>query len=361
MPVYECGKCEAALPPGVRACPKCGDEFEEVVPGDAVVPPKGFSVRHNASETQPPLMPTATTPEKPSVWNKPVGGPVLLAIIVLAGVGWLSHGLTNSSGDIPSKSASTLPVSTPSDNESASDTSASPDRNTTSPDPQLRVGSENFTKESDFDIVAGEITNISGESLGNVEAVTTFYDASGNVVKTEDALIDYNPILPGQTSPYKTMATDNPLIKREKTAFQVLGGSEIETTTSMPAPSPSSDRAAGEGSSNDHSANPSVPVAAFRARLNLARNSDIKRCIQSVSEGDDVGVLEMRTSREYMTRTAAQKAEMRQHFLNLWRKVSLDADSSLSAEDNFISIEDSNGNVLGTLSSKGYEDFTRKG
>jgi hypothetical protein len=79
------------------------------------------------------------------------------------------------------------------------------------------------------------VTNVSGRSLSNVEAVTTFYDGSGNVVKTEDALISYNPIQPGQTSPYKTMGTDNPLIKTERTAFQVMGGEELEAT-SAPAP-----------------------------------------------------------------------------------------------------------------------------
>lgn len=36
--VYECERCEAALPPGARACPNCGDPFDEPVPGDAHLP-----------------------------------------------------------------------------------------------------------------------------------------------------------------------------------------------------------------------------------------------------------------------------------------------------------------------------------
>lgn len=391
MPVYECGTCEAALPPGVRACLKCGEQFEEAVPDDAVVPPRGFTMRSDAPEILPPVTSVnesgssppadathpahssgypwldapSPTPQKPSMWNTPVGGPALLAIVILAGLGWLVHGMSGSSGETLSRPGSVSPAPPLSDGAPVDETPASPSTDPSTTDtapsgPQLRVGSENFTKESEYDIISGEVTNISGESLGNVEAVTTFYDASGNVVKTEDALIDYNPILPGQTSPYKTMGTDNPLIKREKTTFQVLGGAEIETTTSAP-PASHSDNAPSGGSSAAYGGDPSVPVAAFRARLKLARNRDISRCVRSVREGDDIGVLELKVSHDYMARTTTQRAEMRKHFLSLWRKVSLEADATLSVEDNFISTEDSSGVVLGTLSSSGYEDFNHKG
>ena len=40
--VYECDQCNAALPAGARACPRCGELFEEAVPADAVVPRRGF-------------------------------------------------------------------------------------------------------------------------------------------------------------------------------------------------------------------------------------------------------------------------------------------------------------------------------
>jgi len=43
--IYECDKCTAALPPGVHACPKCGDAFEDAVPADAEVPSSGFKAR----------------------------------------------------------------------------------------------------------------------------------------------------------------------------------------------------------------------------------------------------------------------------------------------------------------------------
>ena len=96
--------------------------------------------------------------------------------------------------------------------------------------PTLAKGSEQFSKESDYGIVAGEITNVGSSKLDDVEAITTFYDSDGNVVKTSDAVIDFNPLMPGQTSPYKTMETDNPLIKTEKTEFHTMGGPLIPYT-----------------------------------------------------------------------------------------------------------------------------------
>jgi len=41
--IYECDQCHAALPPNVTACPKCGEQFDDLVPADAEVPRIGFS------------------------------------------------------------------------------------------------------------------------------------------------------------------------------------------------------------------------------------------------------------------------------------------------------------------------------
>lgn len=96
-----------------------------------------------------------------------------------------------------------------------------------STEPKLKKGSENFRFEDGYCIVDGEVTNISSDKISDVEAVTTFYDKAGNVVKTTDALIKYNPITAGQTSPYETMDTENPVIKTEKTTFASIGGEAI--------------------------------------------------------------------------------------------------------------------------------------
>jgi hypothetical protein len=41
--VYECDECCAALPADVTACPRCNESFDEPVPPDATLPPRGFT------------------------------------------------------------------------------------------------------------------------------------------------------------------------------------------------------------------------------------------------------------------------------------------------------------------------------
>jgi hypothetical protein len=63
--------------------------------------------------------------------------------------------------------------------------------------------------------------------LKNVAVVATWYDKDGNFIKTDDALIDYNPILPGQTSPFKTITSGNPAMSRYTVEFKHLLGGTI--------------------------------------------------------------------------------------------------------------------------------------
>jgi hypothetical protein len=43
--IYECDRCNAALPSGAQACPKCGAVFHGVVPADAPNRAPGFTAR----------------------------------------------------------------------------------------------------------------------------------------------------------------------------------------------------------------------------------------------------------------------------------------------------------------------------
>ena len=93
--------------------------------------------------------------------------------------------------------------------------------------PLLEIQSFNVTRESGFAQVAGEVKNITGNRLENVAAVATFYDASGNFVKADQALISYDPLLPNQVSPFLVMTPDNPAIDGAKLTFKYLMGGEI--------------------------------------------------------------------------------------------------------------------------------------
>ena len=93
--------------------------------------------------------------------------------------------------------------------------------------PPLEVQSWRCTKEYDYVFVIGEVKNVSDRRLENVLAVGEFRTSSGELVKAEDALLDYNPILAGQTSPFKAGGTDNPEIKRCNLSFRYLLGGSI--------------------------------------------------------------------------------------------------------------------------------------
>lgn len=93
--------------------------------------------------------------------------------------------------------------------------------------PQLQLMGKSATRDYDYLTVSGEVKNISNGSMKDVEAIASFYDKDGNFITSSDALIDYNPILPGQTSPFKVMQTYNPAITNWKVTFKYLIGGEI--------------------------------------------------------------------------------------------------------------------------------------
>jgi hypothetical protein len=110
-------------------------------------------------------------------------------------------------------------------NESTPQTIAPASGNASAPVVHLRVGKWSWHKSSSSHVTAeGEITNISGESLKNVEAVVTFRTRSGDFITSDSAIIDYNPILPNQTSPWKVIATWNPEMETASVQFKTLWG-----------------------------------------------------------------------------------------------------------------------------------------
>lgn len=81
--------------------------------------------------------------------------------------------------------------------------------------------------------IVGEVQNVSNEKLSSIRAVITTYDSSDNLVSTEDALIEYNPLMPGQTSPYTVLIRQNPEIKSYKINFIQGFGSTVPYTNAI--------------------------------------------------------------------------------------------------------------------------------
>lgn len=94
---------------------------------------------------------------------------------------------------------------------------------------QLSIVAERGTTEHGFAKVNGLVRNLTGKSLENVTANVSWFDGNGEFIKSDDALIDYNPILPGQTSPFEVITTHNPEMKRFRTEFKFLFGGSIPT------------------------------------------------------------------------------------------------------------------------------------
>ena len=75
----------------------------------------------------------------------------------------------------------------------------------------------------------GRGKNISDSNLEDVIAVVDFETEDGTIVKTAKALIYYDVLMPGQTSPFKVSTTDNPAITYLSLHFEHLSGGWILT------------------------------------------------------------------------------------------------------------------------------------
>jgi hypothetical protein len=98
----------------------------------------------------------------------------------------------------------------------------------TSDAPPLRLLGHNCRKEYTYQICEGEVRNVSGERLDNVMAEVRFQDQAGTFIKSESGLIEYQPLMPSQNSPFKIATTSNPQIRHFTISFQEMFGGELK-------------------------------------------------------------------------------------------------------------------------------------
>lgn len=91
----------------------------------------------------------------------------------------------------------------------------------------LILGDWQWRHEDDYAIVSGEVTNISGRKLQNIEVVLSFYAAGGQFITSDTALVEYNPILPDQTTPFTAYTTWNPAMSKVSITFKTLYGGTV--------------------------------------------------------------------------------------------------------------------------------------
>jgi len=94
--------------------------------------------------------------------------------------------------------------------------------------PSLALLASNGHHEYGYWIVEGEVRNISNSPLRLVEAVTAWYQDDDTFISSSSSLIDFNPIMPNQTSPFKTMLRGNPLMSKYSVRFKRYGGGSIQ-------------------------------------------------------------------------------------------------------------------------------------
>lgn len=77
--------------------------------------------------------------------------------------------------------------------------------------------------------VEGLVRNISGKPIDRVQAVAMMYDASGQFVSSSSAMIEYQPLLASQESPFRVIVRWNPAMKTALVEFKRFGQGEINT------------------------------------------------------------------------------------------------------------------------------------
>ncbi len=87
----------------------------------------------------------------------------------------------------------------------------------------------NFTNSENYFYVKGLVKNISSKSIESVEAIAICSDKNDEFVTSDNAMIEYSPLLPGQTSPFEVMVKYNPEIKSARVSFKQIGGGELMT------------------------------------------------------------------------------------------------------------------------------------
>lgn len=97
---------------------------------------------------------------------------------------------------------------------------------------QLEIEMDSFKwyKSSSSHVRAeGEVKNISDVPLRSVVAVITYKTKEGDFITFDSALIEYNPIMPDQISPFRVISTYNPLMETAHIEFQFHLGDKILT------------------------------------------------------------------------------------------------------------------------------------
>lgn len=106
-----------------------------------------------------------------------------------------------------------------------------PTRTPVPPPYKLALISASCTRHADigYSECEGFVKNISNQTLEDIQVVIEWVDDGGTPRSSDDALIDYNPLLAGQESPWSTVGDYNPALTHFRVRFTEFFGGTILT------------------------------------------------------------------------------------------------------------------------------------
>ena len=83
----------------------------------------------------------------------------------------------------------------------------------TEPAPSLELlSSRAYQSSTAYWRVTGQIRNAGTDPIDRLAVMTTWYDKAGGFIVTDEAMVTFSPLLPGQVSPWETMTRTNPAL-----------------------------------------------------------------------------------------------------------------------------------------------------
>lgn len=80
-----------------------------------------------------------------------------------------------------------------------------------------------------FAYARGRVTNISEQRLAHVQAIAEWYTPSLEFIVSDSALLDLDPLLPGQSSGFEVISRYNPRMDKCRVLLAELLGGELPT------------------------------------------------------------------------------------------------------------------------------------
>jgi hypothetical protein len=93
--------------------------------------------------------------------------------------------------------------------------------------PLALLSSRGGASSSAYYKVEGEVQNIGTTPLRSIVAVATWYDKQDSFISADSGLVEYDPLMPGQKSPYSVLIRANPLMHQYTVGFKQIGGGEL--------------------------------------------------------------------------------------------------------------------------------------